>query len=284
MCGACGTLAAQGYLMERSKSRATEEANSRLERQSRELEAQAKLKHMCDRAELDRCRQQMSEFVGPAHRHMKQLTNAMIDFMAVRGFYPKCFAYFGSVMKSEPIYGHFFPPELIEQIAADPQGECAREYRRLVRGVLLPSMSTIRKLILEKASDLAEKPPEEEWEKKFTAAQLASPGTKATTHLSVLDGMALCYREWELLVEDWDRDDFTLWQPRRPNPFLGNTLLDNMYANVKKRESKFVASVTEYRQSTVGAGAALQGRTYTVESAEAYFKAAAADIPGAASP
>ena len=51
--------------MDRSKARATEEANSRLERQSRELEAQAKLRHMCERAELDRCRLQMSEFVGP---------------------------------------------------------------------------------------------------------------------------------------------------------------------------------------------------------------------------
>jgi hypothetical protein len=55
----------QGYMVDRSKARATEEANSRLERQSRELEAQAKLRHMCERAELDRCRLQMSEFVGP---------------------------------------------------------------------------------------------------------------------------------------------------------------------------------------------------------------------------
>jgi hypothetical protein len=102
--------------------------------------------------------------------------------------------------------------------------------------------------------------------------------------LSVLDGMALCYREWELLVEDWERGDFTLWQPRRPSPFLGNTLLDNMYTNVKKRESKFVASVSEYRQSTVGAGAALQGRMLTAESAEAHFAALAAGVPGAVAP
>ena len=88
--------------------------------------------------------------------------------------------------------------------------------------------------------------------------------------------MALVYREFEMVVEDWDRGEFTLWQPRRPHPFLANTLCDNMYANVKKREGKFVASVSEYRQSTVGAGAVLQGGTYTVESAQAYFAAAAA--------
>ena len=43
--------------MDRNKARATEEANSRLERQSRELEAQAKLRHMCERAEpnIDVC-------------------------------------------------------------------------------------------------------------------------------------------------------------------------------------------------------------------------------------
>jgi hypothetical protein len=213
-----------------------------------------------------------------------QVTNVIIDFMVVRGYYPKAFAFFGSLMKSEPIYGPLFPPELIETMAADPDGECAREYRRMIRGIALPSMSALRKLILERGSDLAEKPPEAEWEEKYTAAQLAAPGTKATTYLSVLDGMALVYREWELLVEEWDRDDYTLWQPRRPNPFLGNTLLDNMYANVKKRESKFVASVTEYRQSTVGAGAALKGGTYTVESAHEYFAAASAGVPGAVSP
>jgi hypothetical protein len=207
---------------------------------------------------------------------MKQVTNALLDFMIVRGYYPDGFKYLGSLMRSEPIYGPFFPPGLIEIMEKDPEGEVAREYRRMVRGVMMPSLSAARQLILDRGSDLAEEPPETEWEKKYTVAQLAAPGTKATTYLSVLDNMALVYREFEMVVEDWDRGDYTRWQPQRPHPFLANTLCDNMYANVKKREGKFVASVSEYKQSTVGAGAVLQGGTYTVESAQAYFAAAAA--------
>ena len=212
---------------------------------------------------------------------MKQVTNALLDFMIVRGYYPDGFKYLGSLMKSEPIYGPIFPPGLIEIMEKDPEGEVAREYRRMVRGVMMPSLSAARQLILDRGSDLAEEPPETEWEKKYTVAQLAAPGTKATNYLSVLDNMALVYREFEMVVEDWDRGDYTRWQPQRPHPFLANTLCDNMYANVKKREGKFVASVSEYQQSKVGAGAVLGGGTYTVKSAQAYFAAAAAGIqPG----
>lgn len=262
--------------MERAKSRAAEAAASRLERQSREGEARAKLQHMCDQAELARCRLQMSEFIGPLHRHQKQITNGIINWCKVRGYWPQIFAHFGSIMKSEPMYGTMFPSGLIELMAADPHGETATEYRKLVSKVLLPSVSASRKLILDRAGDLAEKPPESEWEEKYTAAQLQSPGAKATTHLSVLDNFALVCREWELVVEQWELGDYTQWQPHSLNPFLTNTLIDCMYSSVKKRESKFVKGVSEYRQSTVGAGAALGGGTYTLESAQQYFAAAGA--------
>eukprot|EP01043_Picozoa_sp_COSAG02_P088891 COSAG02_NODE_25939_length_645_cov_0.756410_1_plen_131_part_10 len=131
---------------------------------------------------------------------MKQVTNALLDFTVVRGYYPEQFAHLGSLMKSEPIYGPIFPPGLIKVMDADPDGETAREYRRMIRGIMLPSLLTIRKLILERGSDLAEEPPEEEWEKKYTAAQLASPGTKATTYLSVLDNVAMHCREFEMIA------------------------------------------------------------------------------------
>ena len=83
----------QGYLMDRSKARATEEANSRLERQSRELEAQAKLRHMCERAELDRCRLQMSEFVGPVRTAVLSLpfTLMLVAVLARVVLYPASF-------------------------------------------------------------------------------------------------------------------------------------------------------------------------------------------------
>ena len=90
--------------MERAKSRAAEAAASRLERQSREGDARAKLQHMCDQAELARCRLQMSEFIGPLHRHQKQITNGIINWCKVRGYWPQIFAHFGSIMKSEPMY------------------------------------------------------------------------------------------------------------------------------------------------------------------------------------
>jgi hypothetical protein len=83
----------QGYLMDRNKARATEEANSRLERQSRELEAQAKLRHMCERAELDRCRLQMSEFIGPVRTYGRSGRTRhpyMINTRTVRNRYAAC--------------------------------------------------------------------------------------------------------------------------------------------------------------------------------------------------
>ena len=89
----CHCCAMQGYLMDRNKARATEEANSRLERQSRELEAQAKLRHMCERAELDRCRLQMSEFIGPVRTYGRSghaRHPYMINTRTVRNRYAAC--------------------------------------------------------------------------------------------------------------------------------------------------------------------------------------------------
>eukprot|EP01043_Picozoa_sp_COSAG02_P100376 COSAG02_NODE_36455_length_454_cov_1.011268_1_plen_56_part_10 len=55
-------------------------------------------------------------------------------------------------------------------------------------------------------------------------------------------------------MEQWEDGDYTEWQLHCLDPFLSNSLIDCMYASVKKRESKFVKGVSEYQQSTTRAG------------------------------
>ncbi len=262
---ASAAVAIIGYLLDSHKARHQRELQAqlerdaqaetaRLERVSREEAAHGQLRHMCDQAELKRVRQQMSVFIGPLHRHIKLCTTAILNFFVVRGHYPGVYSHYGDLFQAKPLYGACFPPGLCEKMAADPQGECACEWRAMCREILVPGYNVCRQLILEYGSDLADTPSKDAWEDKYTKEQLESPGTKATTHFSAMDAFCLWSKEFELLVRDWDeeRGVFPLWQPRALFPVMLNGLVDTMFSQVKKRESKFVASVEEYRGSTTG--------------------------------
>ena len=263
---ASAVVAIVGYLLDNHKARQLSETQAqleresraemaRLERESRDAAAQARLKHLCDQAELARVRQQISVFIGPLHRHFKVTNTATLNFFLVRGHYPDIMKYYGQLFQRKPAYGAIpCPPALCEQMSADPQSTCAREYRTLCRDILVPYHSVCRQLILEHGSDLADTPAEDVWDAKFSPEQLASPGTKSTTHFGVLDAYCLYSKEFEQVVREWDEEKgvFERWQPQAPIPVLMNVLVDAMFAQVKKREGVFVASVEEYRGSKAG--------------------------------
>jgi hypothetical protein len=133
-------------------------------------------------------RQQISIFVGPLHRHVKQVNTIWyhthapcrmvlvwlwsvsdmvwkhrrsVHFAVLRQFCPDILSsHWKPMYQRKPIYGKLWPRDLCESMAAQPHGECARAFRKVQREFILPSYQVIRRLILEYASDLAEKPPE----------------------------------------------------------------------------------------------------------------------------